>query len=212
MTTPFRHQNNEATPSVPRVGGSGFTVFHWQGQAITWAQTIGHQSPQPVAPPEVIQPMDQRYPQAIITPAAIGPGTLQLALYEKYNEKVWDAIMGRLDAIDGQGANVTGDVYNDLAEVFMRVANVDPANGIECVKMVYPATNAMGSGVGGGAYTGRDNGYADVYRGCVITDIRDDEQIDIGTMSVTKSITIQYRYGFRVHDQRSHSELYSTSF
>lgn len=208
---PFRHQTEAANGAVPRVGGSGFTVFHWMGKTIGWAQTVGNQSPQPVAAPEVLQPLDQRYPQAILTPAAQGPGTLQLALYEKYNEKVWDELMRTLDTVDSNGFNRTGDYYNDITEVFMRIANVDPARGVTCTKMVYPPTMALGSGTGGGAYTGASNGYADNYVGCVITDVRDDEQIDIGTMSITKTVTIQYRYSYRIHDSRGNDQLYSTS-
>lgn len=216
---PFRHQgaspSGGSDPRAPRVAGSGFTVFHWQGQVIGWAQTIGHSSPQPVAPPAVLQPMDQRYPLSIVTPAAIGPGTLQLAMYEQYGRNVWDDIMSITDTQFPGGANVAdperGGFYNDLAEVFMRLANIDPAGGgVKCTRMIYPPSKAMGDGAGG-AYTGNKVGYARTYVGCVITDIRDDEQIDIGSMLVTKSITIQYRYAFDSKARPNYSELYSTS-
>lgn len=208
---PYRHQLASASdPAIPRVGGSAFTVFHWMGQVIGFAQTIAHQSPQPVAAPVAIQPLDQRVPMQIITPAAVGPGTLQMALYEMYNEKVWDRIMQITDKVGGFNTSPDG-YYNDLSEVFMRLANVSPANGgVRCTKVVYPPTMAYG-GEGVGAYTGGQGGYADTYFNCKITDIRDDEQIDIGTMEITKGVTIQYTHSKRTRDSRSNQSLFTTT-
>jgi hypothetical protein len=209
---PYRHQNPiGGTPAVPRVGGSAFTVFHWMGQVIGFAQTTGHQSPQPVAAPVAIQPLDQRYPMQIITPAAIGPGTLQLAMYEMYGEKVWDRIMATLDAADPNGFNKSPDgFYNDLAEVFMRLANVSPINGgIKCTKVIYPPNAAYGDG-NGNSYAGTSRAYAETYYNCKITDIRDDEQVDVSTMEITKAVTIQYTKMIRTPDRTGLSGAYST--
>lgn len=195
---PSRHQGFSSIsggPATPRVGGSGFTVFHWQGNPIGFAQSIGHQSPQPVAAPVPIQPLDQRYPVDIITPAAQGPGTLQLAMYELYNEKVWDRIMRHTDNSYQGGAQFNQqEIYNDLVEVFIRLAAIDPTGGgIQCTKITYPPTQA--------GNTARK--YADTYFGCKITDIRDDENIDIGTMDITKVVTIMYTRSVRFFDTSS---------
>src|SRR3954468_16149925 len=105
-----------------RVGGSGFTVFQWEGKPIGFAQGVSHTSPQPVAAPVAIQPMDQRYPMQIITPAAVGPGTLQLQLYERYNSKVWDQILAVVDNKHRGGADRRANSkYADLVEVFIRL-------------------------------------------------------------------------------------------
>lgn len=187
MAFPTRHNRrgqNSPGPQLFRVGGSGFTAFHWQGQVIGFAQMVAHQSPQPVAAPVAIQPMDQRYPLQIITPAAVGPGTLQVQLYEMYNHKVWDEIMRVVDNTNPQ-ADQTNRLtqYNDLVEVFIRLANI--GKGISCTKIIYPPNKVQRL---------KSQFYADSYHNCTITDIRDDEQIDIGTMEIIKNMTIQYTH------------------
>ena len=189
---PPRHQNvNAAASSGPklfRVGGSGFTAFHWQHKVIGFAQTIGHQSPQPVAPPVAIQPMDQQHPLEIITPAAVGPGTLQIQIYEMYNQKVWDEIMRVTDVSFPQSIQTNRQqFYNDLSEVFIRLSNI--GKGITCTKVIYPP-NKVQTGV-------KNQFYADNYYNCKITDIRDDEQIDIGSMEIIKNMTVQYTHTAR---------------
>lgn len=191
-----RHQ--QATPTQSngprqfRVGGSGFSAFLWHGQPIAFAQMTAHQSPQPVAAPVAIQPLDQRYPLEIITPAAVGPGTLQVQLYETYNNKVWDDIMRVTDVKFASSLSTNRqDYYNDLAEVFIRLANI--GKGIQCMKVVYPPDRVQI-----GAPT---RYYADIYHNCKITDIRDDEQIDIGTMEIIKNMTVQYTHSSRLHSR-----------
>ncbi|MEM3008438.1 MAG: hypothetical protein QXU32_01690 [Nitrososphaerales archaeon] len=179
-------------PRVFRVGGSGFTAFQWQGHVIGFAQSIAHQSPQPVAAPVPIQPLDQQYPMQIIVPAAIGPGTLTVRLFEMYNKKIWDQIMQITDTKADTTAGARS-VYNDLSEIFLRLSALN--KGIICTKVVYPPN----AGVRGGVL---NKTYADVYYNCVITDIRDDEAIEIGTMEVIKEMTIQYTHARRISDSR----------
>jgi hypothetical protein len=170
-------QSIKTTNQKIRVGGSGYTVFQWQGQVIGWAKSVGHTSPQPVAPPSSIHPLDSRYPLQIITPGAIGAGTLQVRYFEKYNEKVWDDIMKTVSGGD--------TIYNDLAQVFIQLAALN--NAVTCFKIINPPTlKGAASGI-----------YADVYHNCVITDIRDDENIEVESMEIIKAMTIQYTYATR---------------
>jgi hypothetical protein len=188
-------QNNalDTLPRQFRVGGSGFTAFQWKGHVIGFAQSVEHTGPQPVAPPSPIQPLDQQYPMQILVPAAIGAGTLRVQLFEMYNRKVWDQIMKITDTLDPSSAGAR-DVYNDLSEIFLRLSAL--ANPITCTKIVYPP----GTGVRGGPGVRH---YADVYHNCMVTDIRDDEIIEIGTMEVIKNMTIMYTHTRRIHDSRS---------
>lgn len=193
---PVRHQTAGPGPQTLRageafrVGGSGFTVFSWEGKPVGFAQAIAHQSPQPVAAPVAIQPMDQRYPLQIITPAALGPGTIQLQMYEMYNRKVWDRIMEVVDA-KHPGGNNRLSTYNDLVEVFVRLANI--GRGINCQKIIYAPNES-----------GNTNRYsAETYHNIAITDIRDDEDIDIGRMQIVKSMTIQYTHMTRSKSRTS---------
>lgn len=183
----------EILPKTFRVGGSGFTAFHWQGYVIGFAQAVAHTSPQPVAQPVAIQPLDQQYPMQIIVPAAIGAGTLQVSMFEMYGSKIWDQIMKVTDTTDTSAAGAMPQ-YNDLSEVFLRLSAL--SKPVSCTKIVYPPN----AGVRGGRGVRH---YADMYYNCVITDIRDDEQIQIGTMEVIKNMTIQYTYTRRIYDSGS---------
>lgn len=194
---PTRHQiRSQAAVDSPsnipyrfRVGGSGFTAFWWMGQVIGFAQSISHTSPQPVAAPVAIQPLDQPYPVAIITPAAIGPGTIQVQMFETFNHKIWDRIMNITDNQNASNSNGMQQpfMYNDLVDIFVRLAALETP--INCTKVTYPPDRGD-----------RNNTsiYADTYHNCTITDIRDDEQIDIGTMEVIKNMTIQYTFVSRM--------------
>ena len=181
---PIRHQNRQSTkvPQLFRLGGSGFTAFHWEGQPIMFARTIADQSPQPVAAPVPIHPMDQRYPIQILTPAAIGVGTLTLEMWELYGSKIWDRIMAITDTVHTTGVTTNRlPLYNDLAEVFVRLANI--GRGINATKLIYPPNKVQKN---------KTQFYADTYHNCVITDIRDDEAITVGSMDIAKTMTVQY--------------------
>ncbi len=172
-------------PGTFRNGGQGFTAFWWSGQVIGFAQQVSHQSPQPVAPPVAIQPLDQQYPMQIMVPAAVGAGTLQCQLFEMYNSKVWDRIMAVTDSISGIGNAGARNQYADLSEVFLRLSALNKP--INASKIIYPPN----AGVRGGP---KVRHYAELYHNVMITDIRDDEQITIGTMEVLKNITMMYTY------------------
>lgn len=185
-----------------RVGGSGFTIFTFGGQPIAFAQQISHVSPQPVGPgPVPIHPMDEPYPVQVITPAASGMGSLTLRLFELYNEKVWDRLGSKIGSssnpFSGQSSNnlsfgesvLTGAV--DLVDVFIRIAEQPPGT-VNVVKYIRPPL------VGGT----QGEPYFEAYHGCVITDIQDGEQIEVGTMEVTKIVTVGYTHMTR-GDKRS---------
>lgn len=161
-----------------RQGGSGFTAFQWDGQTIAFARGVSHNSPRPVADPVPIQPLDARYPLQILTPAALGPGQLTVELFEMYNAKVWDRIM--------EITTKSNTTYNDLVQIFITLAALN--RPINCIKVINPPTlNGQKPKV-----------YGDMYHNCVITDIRDDEQINIGTMEIAKNMTIAYTHMTRI--------------
>lgn len=186
-SVPLRHINRgQDGPELFRVLGSGFTAFHWQGKLIGKAFQISHTSPQPVAQPVAIQPLDARYPLQIITPAAITAGTLTLQRYETYNGKIWDDLMRIIDNTNTSINTNRLTTYNDLAEVFIRLANI--GKGISATKLIFPPNKVQKT---------KSQYYADTYHNCVITDIRDDEQVQIGSMESVKVLTIQYTHSTR---------------
>ena len=77
-----------------RVGGSGWTSFKFRGDTIAWAQTVQETAPAPVAAAQAIQPLDAEYPKEIVTPRAVGAGTLRLTLFELWEGPVWQQLLG----------------------------------------------------------------------------------------------------------------------
>lgn len=194
MPTPF---NNRA-----RVAGSGFTIFTFAGQPIAFAQQVAETSPTPVGPgPVAIHPLDEPYPVQVITPAASGMGSLTLNLYELYNEKVWDRLAADVEGTDSNpfggvqsnNINTQGGVFDgavDLVDVFIRQAEY--SGNLNVVKYIRPPM------IGGR----RGIPYAEQYHGCVITNIVDGEQIEVGSMEIIKQVTVAYRFKTR-NDRRS---------
>lgn len=154
-----------------RVGGSGFTVFHWDDgtgdKVIGFAREVRVAGVQPVAAPEVIQPLNAARPVEIATPGAHAEGTLTLVLTELYNQAIWQRL--------GVVAN-----SNDIIDVMRTVAALD--NGIKVSRIVNPP-----KGLGRGSYM-------ETYNECVITRVQDDETINIATMAIHKEVDLMYTY------------------
>lgn len=179
-----------------RVGGSGFTILTYGGDAISFCQQVAEVSPTPVGPGMVaIHPIDEPYPVQVITPAASNMGSLTLNMYELYNEKVWERLAADVGSpsnpFGGTGSNdvtTAGGIFDgavDLVDVFIRQAEYDKP--LNVVKFIRPP---MLAGVHG-------KPYAEQYHGCVITNIQDGETIEVGSMEIIKQITIAYRYKTR---------------
>ena len=147
-----------------RLGGSGFTVMTWRSQKLAYLQTLQDTPPQPVAGAQVVQPMDAKVPLEIVTAMAVGAGTLRLTFYELWSLPVWSTLPG----LEGT---------NNLLEVLEKQILLGE---ISCRKIIKaPVSGEL---------------RARVYHGCVVTDIDEGEQINIGTMTLPKTITIQYTH------------------
>jgi hypothetical protein len=148
--------------SKTRIGGSGFTIMTWRGQRLAYLQTLQDTPAQPVAGAQTVQPIDEEYPLEIVTAMAVGPGSLRLTFYELWNVPVWATLPG----LEGT---------NNLLDVLKRQITLGE---VSCRKIVRaPLSGEM---------------RARVYHGCVITDIDEGELINIGTMTLPKTISIQY--------------------
>lgn len=197
-----------------RVAGSGFTIFTFGGNPIAFCQQVNYQSPQFVGNGmSAIQPMDEPYPVEIITPIAAGPGQLTLNLIELFGQggnvsKVWD----RLGSPAGSSANLanpfggtSGDQFQDdvstqlasvtnssnpfygavdIVDIAIRQALLSPAQ-MQIVKIIRPL-QAYGFNT--------PKPYTEEYVGCVITNVTDNENVEVGTLEVIKQITVTYRY------------------
>jgi len=149
--------------STFRVGGGQYTAFTYKGAPLIYAQMINERGPQPVAQPQPIQPLDSPYPIEIALPSALQAGTLEITFLEQWNAEVW--------------AQLGGDftTASDLLDVF----NAQLAQGeVQCQKIIKKPDGT----------TRRIT-----YQGCVVVNAQIDELIQIGTMTIPKTITIMYR-------------------
>lgn len=188
-----------------RVAGSGFTIFTFGGQPVAFAQQVQHISPQPVGQgASAVHPMDEPYPVEIITPAAAGMGQLTLNLFELFGQngtasKVWDRLGASLggsslsspfgsttNTNSSTNLSIGGDgVFQnatDIVDIFLRQAKANPSQ-LNVVKYIRPAS-------AGGSPTP----YTEEYNGCVITNVEDGEQIEVGTLEIIKRVSVAYRY------------------
>jgi hypothetical protein len=172
-----------------RVAGSGFTVFVWQGKPIAFAQQISHTSPQGVANPAAIHPMDEPYPVQVVTPAASGMGTLVLRLYELYGQQVWERLGAQFGVMDAgergfSGPSDTAPLAGaiDLVDIFIRIA--ESPDAINVVKYIKPP-KLRGKTM---------KPYTEEYHNCVITNAQDGEEVNVGTLEVVKDITVAYTH------------------
>lgn len=156
-----------------RVGGSGFTVFHWGSQVIGFAQEVRVAGVTPVAQPVVIQPLNAAQPLEIITPGAHANGVLTMVLTELYNEPVWNRLAGLANS-------------QDIIDIMRTVAANN--QGVRITKWVQPPTGLSNRGP-----------YAETYYDCVVARVGDDENINIATMEVNKEVEVWYTYSKKFH-------------
>jgi hypothetical protein len=190
-----------------RVAGSGFTIFTYGGQPITFCQQVQYTSPQPVGNGmSAIQPMDEPYAVEIITPIAAGPGSITLNMFELFGSggaasKAWDRLGASVGTTSSPfGATTPADVSTQLAnltssanpfygavdivDIFIRQAQLDDTQ-TQIVKYIRPLP------LPGNATAAP---YTEEYNGCVITNVIDGESVEVGTLEIIKQITVAFRY------------------
>ena len=129
---------------------------------MAWAQTLQDTAPAPVASVQAIQPLDAETPREIVTPRAIGAGTLRVTLFELWNGPIWTQL--------GSDFADSGDIL----DIFKKQVSL---GAMKLTKVMKRPTGAPRS------YT---------YSGCVISDVDDGETINLGTTVMPKSITFMY--------------------
>lgn len=160
---------------------------------------------------EEIHPLDEPYAVEIVTPVAAKAGQLVLNLFELFGSggaasKVWDrlgakvpggspsSMFGTFNSAEPASLSstqiVTGDdgIFNgavDIVDIFIAQAKAEPSK-LNIVKYIRP----LGAG-------GSNLQYTEEYHGCVITNVIDGEQVEVGSLSVIKQITVMYRYATR---------------
>jgi hypothetical protein len=160
------------TNNPARVGGSANTVFTWAGKVIGFADQVVVEPIQPVAEPEVVQPINARRPLQIAVPAAARNGVITVTLKELYNQTVWRDLAHLADS-------------SDIVDIFLTLANLGPDSGIQVIKYITPHLQWAGGT------------YWEIFHDCVIANVADGETINISSMTVNKDLTIWYTYSTR---------------
>lgn len=160
------------TPRV-RVAGSGFTTLQWHDDSgtnlIGYAENVTINPVQPVAPPQVIQPLNAQRPLEIITPGAHTNGTITLTLIELYNRAIWQ----RMSALANS---------QDIVDIMRTLAAQN--NGVSVTKTIKPGYDQTGSTF-----------YSETYFNIVVSAVEDTgETIDITTMSLQKTMQLMYTH------------------
>lgn len=158
-----------------RVVGSGYTMLHWKGAAISFLDQFTDRGQTPVgngggaggggAGWEAIIPLGADHPVEIATSRVLGAGSITASIRELWNEEIWQQLGGLADA-----ANVV-DVW--------RILEQDPQ----------PVTCYMNIKTPGNRPNRRKT-----YHNCVITQIDTGDVVQIGTLSVSKNIEIAYTH------------------
>ena len=154
---------NTQTQQVRNVGSS-FTHFLYDGQAIAYAEVLRDTGVQPVATHEFIQPIGSEHPIDIVTPRAVGGGSLTVTIRELWHQEVWEQLRGLTGA-------------KSIIEIFERLARTD--RYVTCAKIIRPPSGRQ---------------YGKTYHRCVVTAIQDAEEVRISTLSVPKTVTISYTH------------------
>jgi hypothetical protein len=143
--------------------GGHYTSFVYNGKPLIYAQVITERAPSPVALPQPIQPLDSSYPIEIALPAALEAGMLEIQFLEQWNAEVWAQLGGQFTTA------------SDLLDVF----KAQLAQGeVQCIKIINKPDGTQ---------------RRIVYQGCVVYNVTVDELVQIGTMTIPKTITIMYR-------------------
>lgn len=151
-----------------RVTGSNYTVFQWRGRSIAYLDQIQDSGVRPIAQPEAITPLGESHPTEFVTARATTAGTLTLTIRELWDKEVWQHLFGLATA------NNIVDIWRVMAE--------DPSS-TTCQSIIKPPT--------GNYYRTK------TYHNVIVSDIDDRETINLGAMSVAKSLTCMYTHSTR---------------
>lgn len=156
-----------------RVVGSNFTTFYYKGKGIAFCEGVEDSGQRAFSdlgqPYQFIQPLGSTHPVEIATSRVLQGGTLILTIRELWNEFVWEQLSGLAGS-------------KNIVDIFKVLAN-DP-NYVTCQTVIKPP----GTESNPGAWRGKN------YHNCTVVDINDGDTITVGSLAVTKGITVAYTH------------------
>lgn len=152
-------------PTV-RVVGSGYTSFLVNGTPLAWLQRVDDAGQRPYGGQayEPIIPLGQRRPVEFVTQRVLSEGSLTMSVRETWNAEVWWQISG-----------IAGTA--NIQEIFDRLAEM--STPMTATKIITSPTGVL-------------RGYT--YHNLTITQVNDGETVEVGTLSMLKSMTGIYSH------------------
>ena len=152
-----------------RVGG-GYTTINFGSTPLAFVDMIRETAPQPVSSAQPIQPIDAAYPIEIALPPALQAGMLEVQIREQWAGEVWTVL--------GKGFDTAQDLLGVFSAQLGANATTNKLTNITVTKII----NSPNAGVA----------RAIQYSGIVVVNVQLDETINIGTMTLPKSISMMY--------------------
>lgn len=165
-----------------RIVGSGFTSFNWATQVIAFLDDFTDSGQPPIVQYQAVTPLGAQYPVEFALPQVRSEGTLQFTIRELWNQPVWWAL-GQLTqntSNEGSGSGTFQGTQN-IVDVYKVMASL-PAQ-ITCTTIInIPGAN------GSSQYRGW------TYNNVVLTQIDDREQVQIGSLTMPRTLQAVYAY------------------
>lgn len=151
-----------------RVVGSNYSTFRWNGQAIAYLERINDGGVTPYNPVEAIHPLGEEHPIEFAVPRVLSWGTLTFTIRELWQQPVWQHLAGLAAA-------------QNLLDVW-KVLGADPAP-VTCQTIIKPP---QGNFI-----------RVKTYHNVTVQTIDDTETIEIGAMSIPRTISCVYTHSTR---------------
>jgi hypothetical protein len=152
-------------PTATRIVGSGFTVFQWSAKAIAFLDEIHDSGQAPIRQYEAVTPLGDYYPREFALPRVKSEGTLQFIIREMWDQPAWWGFTQFLNTY-----NII-DIYNIQSGL---------ARPIICSTIIKQPNGS----------TAKDRGWS--YLNCNLITIDDREVVQIGALTMPRTITAVY--------------------
>lgn len=153
-----------------RIVGSGFTTLEYAGKRIAFLDSFQDSGQRPINAPgsgasyAPVHPLDSPHAVEIATSSVLGTGTITANIRELWNAPVWYQLQG----LSGR---------RNITDVWQAIRNSPMA--VTCRMVIRPP---------GLPPRGK------LYHNCIVVAIPDDENVTLGTLTISRAIEIVYTH------------------
>lgn len=172
-----------------RIVGSGHTMLYFNHKRLARLDSFVDGGQSPVTPASPVFSLDDRHPSEIVTSRVLGAGTLTITIREAWNQPVWAQLLELV--APGKSGTV-----NDLVDL-QDLMDTALGTGELMVQMIIdPEPNAVAANPGGTTQKTTSLGppRGKTFHNCVITDMAETETVELGALTIPKTITLMYTH------------------